>query len=254
MAEAGFLKLQYEFTQHMRDPANSGAPQGVEDRRLEIYRNLLYNNVEGFMSNAFPVLRKLTDNKRWHAMIRDYFSRHHARTPLFPKMPQEFLHYLETERRVPDDPPFMLELARYEWLEAEVMNDCREIDPSSVDAGLELLTARPVANPVMRPDVYTFPVHRIGPDYQPEQAPAEPTYLVVYRRRNDEVSFMELNAVSARLLQLIIENETHSGHALLRQIAEELAHPDPQLVITNGEQILKTLQERELILGAAAVG
>ena len=67
------------------------APDDVEDRRMAIYRELFYNNVEGFLSNSFPVLRKLHDDDRWHAMVRDFFSQHLAQTPLFLEIPREFL-------------------------------------------------------------------------------------------------------------------------------------------------------------------
>ena len=85
---------------------------------MNIYRELFYNNVEGFMASSFPVLRKIMDDAQWHALVRDYFSNHKARTPLFPEMPREFLHYLQEEREPQDsDPAYLLELAHYEWVE-----------------------------------------------------------------------------------------------------------------------------------------
>ncbi len=252
MPEPGFRDIQYRFTAHMRDPEHNPAPEGVEDRRLKIYRDLLYKNVEGFMANAFPVLRELTDDQRWHAMIRDYFSCHRARTGLFPRMPQEFLHYLAEERDDPDDPPFLRELAHYEWLEAEVLFDVREIDAIEVDAVTDLLSASPVPNPVMRPQAYSFPVHRIGPQFQPAVASEEPTYLVVFRRRSDEAGFLELNAVSARLLELVIDNHGRRGLALLEQIAEELHHPDAKLIVEAGGAMLQSFLDKDIILGTVA--
>ena len=111
-----FTAVQYAFARHIRDPENAAAPADVEARRMAIYCDLFYNNVESFIANSFPVLRRITPDDRWHAMLRDYFSRHRARTPLFPKMPQEFLHYLEHERDTEGDPQFLLELAHYEWM------------------------------------------------------------------------------------------------------------------------------------------
>ena len=252
MADPGFLELQYQFTAHMRDPAANPAPKDVEDRRLEIYRNLLFNNVEGFMANAFPVLRSLTDDDDWQRMIRDYFSRHQAHTPLFPKMPQEFLHYLNNLRDDDNDPPFMRELSHYEWLEAEVQCDTRELDDIRVDSVSMLLDAVPVLNTVMRPEAYAFDVHRISPDYQPTEPPAEPTYLVVLRHRNDEVGFVELNAVSARLLQLMIENTENTAREILLTIAAELGHPQPNAIVESGQDILQTFIDRDIILGTRA--
>ena len=78
-----FQKLQTGLTAHLRDPLHAAAPAGIEERRLKIYRELFYNNIEGFLANAFPVLRQLTDDAHWHAMARDFFARHQSTDPLF---------------------------------------------------------------------------------------------------------------------------------------------------------------------------
>jgi hypothetical protein len=244
-----FTDIQYEFTRHIRDPENQPAPADIEDRRMEIYRDLLYRNVESFMANSYPVLRKITPDDRWHAMIRDYFKRHQARTPLFPRMPQEFLQYLENERNGEDDPPFMLELARYEWAEIAVSIDTREIEWDGIDPDGDLLENIPVLNPLAMPLSYRYPVHTISPDIQPEQEPSQPTYIVVYRDRNDEVGFIVLNPVSARLLELIQQDKNIIGRTLLENIAEELQHKNPEVVINGGLEIMQNLRAKDVLLG-----
>ena len=89
-----FIQRQYDFAAHIRDPEHAPAPPDVEDRRMAIYRELFYNNVEGFLSNTFPVLREIYDDSHWHAMVRDYFSHHQSQTPLFLEIPREFLGWL----------------------------------------------------------------------------------------------------------------------------------------------------------------
>jgi len=54
-----FQQEQYRFTAHIRDPEKNPAPDTIEDRRMAVYRDLFYNNVEGFLSRSFPVLRKI---------------------------------------------------------------------------------------------------------------------------------------------------------------------------------------------------
>lgn len=247
-ASGSFQDLQYAFTRHIRDPEHEPAPVDIEDRRMAIYRRLLFKNIEGFLASSFPVLRKVTPDDRWQALARDYFHRHQARTPLFPRMPQEFLEYLEHERDDPDDPPWMFELAHYEWLETATAIDPREIEMQGIDPQGDLLAGWPVINPLASPVAYQWPVHRISPQYLPDEPPAQPTYLVVYRNHDDKVSFMELNPVSARLLQLIQTQSAH-GRKLLQQIATELNHPDPEVVIQGGSETLTALRERSILLG-----
>lgn len=107
-----FTRRQYEFAAHIRDPEHNPAPGEIEDRRMAIYRELFYNNVEGFLSGTFPVLRKLHDDRHWHSLVRDYFSGHLAQTPLFLEIPREFLAWLKNERAAQlSDLPFLYELA-----------------------------------------------------------------------------------------------------------------------------------------------
>ncbi len=245
-----FVRLQYEFTKHIRDPELNPAPTGIEDRRLKIYRELLYNNIERFISNNFPVLRKITPDHEWHAMVRDYFAHHESHTPLFPKLPQEFLRYVETERADDGDPPFLAELAHYEWVESGLRFDTREISYRGIDRNGDLLARIPVVSPLAWSLTYRFPVHRIGPEFLPAEPPETPTYLVVYRDSEDEVGFMELNPVSARLIDLIRDDSGRTGQELLYTIANELEHHEPQRVIDGGTEILRHLKEREVVLGA----
>lgn len=247
--DAGFGEIQQAFTRHMRDPDHAPPPAGVEDRRLDIYRGLLYRNVESFMAGSFPVLRKIIPDEHWHAMIRDYFKRHRSHTPYFPRMPREFLDYLEHERDQSDDPPYISELAHYEWVETAVSIDPREIDYTTIDRNGDMATGLPVLNPLARTLTYTWPVHRISPDYQPDRPPEQPTYLVVYRDSDCNVGFLVLNPVTARLFELMQKGQGSSGAQLLRQIAAELQHPNPDTVIQGGLQILDEMRDKEVILG-----
>jgi len=246
----GFKQTQYAFTAHIRDPQQHPCPQGVEDRRMNIYRELFYNNVESFMASSFPVLRQIMADAQWHALIRDYFARHKATTPLFTEMPREFLHYLQDEHvSQKNDPPFLLELAHYEWVElalslADEENDTRQIDPDG-----DLLEAHPVISTLAWPLQYHYPVHRISPDCQPDKPSDIPTFIVVYRKRNNKIGFLEINPVTARLLQLLSEHPTQSGRNLLGQIAAEINHSDPETVVQGGLVVLQDLQARDIILG-----
>lgn len=251
--QPAFLRKQYEFAAHIRHPHINPRPHDIEARRMNIYTELFYKNVEGFMSNSYPVLREIHDDESWHRLIRDYFHRHKARTPLFPEMPREFLAYLEHEREVSEnDYPFMLELAHYEWTELALSLSEQEPDLSNIDTGGDLLRGRPVISPLAWRLAYHWPVHRIGPAYLPDTPPDTMTNLLLYRDRQDEVRFLELNPVTARLVQLIEEQSLSCGEAMLQQIAEELKHPDPQTVMQGGLSIMQDLLQRDVLTGVRA--
>ena len=245
-----FIRRQYEFAAHIRDPDHQPAPGDVEDRRMAIYRELFYNNVEDFISNTFPVLRELHNDDRWHAMVRAFFAHHLSQTPLFLEIPREFLNWLENERIAqPGDLPFMQELAHYEWVELALSISEEDITAADADPKGDLLTGIPLLSPLAWHLAYHYPVHRIGPDYQPEQPGDNMTFLVVCRNREDDVSFLEVNPVTKRLLELIDTGENETGEQLLNRIAVELSHPQPEVVINGGIEIFTGLAQKDIILG-----
>jgi len=245
-----FKQLQYEFTRHVRNPEKHPRPADIEERRMKIYNELLFNNVEDFMSNGFPVLREITSDEKWTRMIRDYFENHKATTPLFLEMTREFLKYLMHERIAEeDDFPFMLELAHYEWVELGLSISDQEPDLSKIESDGDLLEGKPVLSPVAWPLSYSYPVHKIDPDFLPEQPDEQPAHFVVYRDSDDEIHFLEINPVTAHLLQMIASDSGKTGKEMLIGIAEQLQHPNPQVVIQGGLQILHDLKTRGVILG-----
>ncbi|MGD8619208.1 MAG: putative DNA-binding domain-containing protein [Gammaproteobacteria bacterium] len=245
-----FTRVQIAFAANIRDPENNPAPDDVEERRMQIYRELLYNNVESFISGTFPVLRQIHNDTAWHALVRGYFSRHRSRTPLFHEISREFLNWLETERSdSPADPPFLLELAHYEWVELALSVADPGPDPAQVDPDGDLLNGIPVLSPLAWHLAYRYPVHRIGPDYLPAQPGAMPTFLVVYRDRDDEVGFLEINSVSKRLLELIDADTGRTGGELLACIATEMSHPQPDVVIRGGAEIMTSLRQKQVLTG-----
>lgn len=245
-----FQQAQYQFAAHLRDPAGTTPPPDIEDRRMQIYRELFYNNVEDFLANAFPVLRKISADDVWHARVRDFYARHQCHDPLFHRVAEEFLRFLENERgQHPDDPPFMRELCHYEWVELALSVSPLLLTPELADPNGDLLSGRPLVSPLAWTLAYEWPVQRIAPDFLPDSPDAEPTYLIVHRNRHDEIHFMSINAVTARLMQLLEEDMQASGAELLARIAAELQHPQPQAVVEAGAAILADLRQRDILLG-----
>jgi len=244
-----FQRSQYALAAHLRNPEKNAPPAGLEDRRLGIYRELIYNNLEGFLASGFPILRELIEDAHWHNMVRDFLDRHQSHSPYFLEITQEFLQYLQEERgEVAGDPAFMLELAHYEWVELAL--DVSESEwPSDVDPEGDLLLGRPVVSPLAWSLSYQYPVHRIGPDFQPETPGPEPTFLIVYRDQQDAVQFMAANAVTVRLLQLLSGESPSTGREALSVVAAELQHPDPSALELMGLDLLQTLRAKDILCG-----
>ncbi len=248
--QPAFQRQQLAFTAHIRDPETAPRPRDIPAERMAVYTELFFNGIEDQLSTCFPVLREITPDDHWQALVRDFFARHRCRSPLFTEIGLEFLEYLQQEREPqPGDWPFLLELAHYEYVELAVAISDADAQLGDYDPNGDLLNGHPLLAPTAWNLSYSYPVHRIGPDYLPEAPDAQPTHLVVYRDREDAVHFLEINPVTQRLLQLLKEKPEASGLDLLKQIAEELRHPEPDSVIRAGATLLDELHERNVILG-----
>jgi len=249
-APAAFMQIQQAFTAHLRDPEQQPPPAGIEDRRMRIYRELIFNNVASLLEQGFPVLYQCLSRERWRALIRGFLIAHRAETPLFPELGQELLAYLSTEGALrPEDPPFVLELAHYEWVETALTFSDAEAGPALADPNGNLLDGVPLVSPLAWNLSYRFPVHRIGPSCQPQAPDPEPTHLVVYRTREERIEFMKINPVTQRLLVLLQAQSDQTGRDLLGIIAHELQHPRPPQLMEAGHALLNDLRERQILLG-----
>ena len=247
-----FQETQYAFAAHIRDPDNSPAPGGIEDRRMAIYRELFFNNLLKLLSSTFPVLKKLHTDTKWRSMVREFMVAHHAQTPYFLDIPKEFLAFLSDEyQRSDDDFPFLDELAHYEWVELALSVSEESNDGLDVDVGGDMLDGVPVKSRLAWQVAYRYPVHRISEEFIPTDAGELPTFLVIYRKADNDLGFMELNPVTARLLELVSGNETRSGRELLAGLADEIAYPDPDALIAHGASTLNEMRDAEILLGVA---
>lgn len=246
-SQPAFQRAQFELAAHIRNPESNPPPKGIEDRRLEIYRSLFFNNIESFIANGFPILKSITDPQRWTAMARDFVHRHQSHSPYFLDIGSEFLHYLESERiPQPQDPLFMLQLAHYEWVELAL--DVSIIDFPEVQTEGDLLEDRPTVSPLAWVMSYNYPVHLIGPDFQPTEVSADATHIIIYRDRQMQVGFMEINRTTQRLLE-ILDKYKLTGRGALLQLAAELEYSNPDAILDFGAGLLSQLSSKDIICG-----
>ncbi|MEN5304113.1 putative DNA-binding domain-containing protein [Pseudomonas sp. TWI628] len=219
------------LARHLRDPVRHPAPVGIEQKRLRLYRELLYGGIEALLAGSFPVLRKTLGDQCWHARVHDFYASYRCRTPLFSQIAAAFVDYLQG---IEPDTPWQLELAHYELIESQVyLSDAEE--PAHDPQG-DLLQGEPLLSSTSKVLAYRWPVEQIGPAYQPLEAPALPTLLLVYRDAALQVRFARLSPMAYRLLAEV----QGTGRQRLQALAADLRE---------GLALLENLREQGVVIG-----
>ena len=238
------LQVQLQsFANSIRAPQNSTDESADTQRRMDIYRSLFFNNVSGFIQNGFPVLYSLYNEEQWQALIRRFFIEHQCSSPYFIHISKEFVEYLSNEYQpVKNDPPFMAELAHYEWLELAL--SVREVEQPVNYWQQDGIPSQITASPLTELAAYHYPVHQISPDFRPESADSMHYYLL-YRDDQHQVQFQHITALSALALQLL-SSEVYSFDSLVTAIHQQA----PQFSVETLNQGLTPLLTQWLSCGA----
>ncbi len=237
-----FQEIQKSFSDAIRNPHNHPNLDDVEERRLKVYSELFYNNIEGFISGGFPVLKELFSEEQWHCLVRDFFIKHSCSSPYFLQISEEFLNYLPTSA-LEFLPEFSYQLAHWEWMElhADVYNSQREnVPPKTLNAKNQILSVIESA----WCQAYDFPVHTITADNLPEQ---KTSYLMVYRNHDLDVGFIELNPLSALLFESLKNNTDQVLNCILQDIARQV-NMDETIVINGGQKIINQWFELGILI------
>lgn len=242
-----FQDFQRAFARHVRDPQHTPRPAGVSARRMAVYNELLFNNLCSFLDACFPLCRQLLGESRWRRLNRCFYRDWPLDTPWFREIPREFVRYLQEAGRLPPQPRWFAELAHYEWVELAV--DTMQVAVPAHDPAGDLLARPIVLNPAHLLLAYAWPVHRIALTYRPRRPLA--THLLVYRNAAEQVAFVELNPLTARLLQHLAAATGETGETVLRQLAACVQGLEPATLLAFGRPLLNDFRAQGIVLGSS---
>lgn len=241
MAET-LREQQLRMTRYIRDPQANEPPPGIEARRLAVYRQLFFGNLQALLAGNFPVLHASLPSEQWQALTEDFYASFHCQTPLFTEVAGEFVDYLEG---CCEQPGWVAELAHYEFIEtALLLSDNAE---PAHDPDGDLLEGVPLLSALAAPLAYAWPVSHIGPQHIPLDSPAEPTLLLVRRDTDLKVYFSRL-APLAHALLVSLQQWQLTGRQHLKALAE-IAGVEPAAIEGQGVALLRSLKEQGVVLG-----
>lgn len=247
----GFQTLQRQLTAHLRDPETNPAPEGSEDRRIAIYRRLVFSNASRLLGANFPIARKQLGKDGFSALIRDFLREHRAETPYFPRLAGELLAWYQKARKNrPEDPPWLKEMLLYESEKRRLRNAADPAADPAIDPEGDVIAGVPAPSPLLRLLTLRYPVHKAKTRKLDDAPPEVPSFLLLRRDRAGRMRTEELGVLSAALLAVIIDGATQTGAELLENMMQQ-APPDARLaLIKQGKAQLRRFRRIEVLLGA----
>ncbi|MCY4043579.1 MAG: putative DNA-binding domain-containing protein [Cellvibrionales bacterium] len=211
-------ETQKAFCQALRNPSDDNPAFD----HLSIYQHLVFNNIDGLLTGNFPVIYQLLGDHVWRTLIESFIQSHQAKTPYFSQIAKEFIRFLasNTHQQLP---AFLPELADYEYAESEVFiateNESDKNQPVQIDAN-SFITLKSTA----RLKKYNYAVQLISEDNHDLNKISEPTYFLLSRDHQQNVRFLQCNALTYSLFELLRINEG-SSLAEVSEILFESVHP-----------------------------
>lgn len=241
-----FQDYQAQFSAYIRNPKKISLPENVKPERMAMYRELFFNNIDGFLTANFPILHKLFSPQDWTNLVQDFFENHVCTTPHFSEIPEEFLAYLQNERQHSSDFPFLFELAHYEWVEMALSISHAQFEKMPPE---NLKTAKLKLSPLACVLAYQFPVQKICVAFIPIES-SQPTFLTVYRNENDAVQFLEITPLTFQLLQLIENSPEQTADFYICALNKLIPMIELQTLKEKGEEILLYFVQRGVVIFA----
>ena len=242
-----FQETQLDFIEYLRKAEADVDIEIQKSRRQEIYRDLVYKNINQCIADVFPITKNIIPEVDWKVMIREFISSHRLQTPYFLEICQEFLAYFMHARKpLPTDHPFILELAHFEWIQLalDIADICLpEHQHNSTPSESSLWKASPLAVGL----TYSYPVHIIDECYLPKESSIHPNYLLIYRNRNDDEKILATDDLSLRIIQLLQSHENINHIQILELLSAELEDGQKDIIAPRILPILCTFAESEIV-------
>ncbi|MFK5949003.1 MAG: putative DNA-binding domain-containing protein [Methylococcales bacterium] len=252
-----FQQYQHRFVDYIRNPLKDGAVPGLLPVKSNIYAKLLFSKIEGSLDNCFPISCQLLGSECWQQLIKNFISEHQCKSPLYREIPDEFIDYLMNDQSDIVLPEFIIELAHFEWMELVLETEKAMPSKPCFPMTDNILDITPMLNPVLHLLYYHYPVQNISssnPYWKNWESRSKPysqdvIILAGLRDNNDKVQFIEINRVTAHLIELAQE-ELSSGKQLLLELAAAMHYGDHETILPFGTDILKQLEQQHIIIGS----
>ncbi|MHA3049377.1 HvfC family RiPP maturation protein [Acinetobacter sp. ANC 4641] len=227
--ETDFQQVQRQFCQALRQDDPAQLPQ-LQPERLQLYRELLLNNITSFIDNVYPIAKSLLPESLWQQLIHDFFAQEQCQSPFYNEISLQFRDYLTLEQHaVLEQYPWLAELLQYEWLELYL--DTIELSESTLENSEQWQLTTQVW--VL---VYQYPVYQWQLGISIDECQPQPNAIMAWRDVEDQIRVDVLHPVMAILIEQLSQSPQST-----EQLTQVLEQYFPQWNVKQYQQQLDEL-------------
>lgn len=240
-----FQQVQQQLCRELRDATPDS--QLIDSRRLQVYQELLRNNVNTFIDTCYPISQRLLGESVWADLAEAFFAHSRCDSPFYYDISLAFREYLDAaEHPILVQYPWLRELLHVEWMELHV--DLAEFDwPAPQVVDLDESAAYHLSVPVWVL-AYQWPVYQWTREITLEQiGEPDPSCILVWRSREHHLQQIQVSPIAA----FLIEQMSGSASYRVADVVNTLQQAVPQLELAQIEemvgQVFVLLQQYELL-------
>lgn len=237
---------------------NGEVLESADKDGVGLYGRLIAYGHHDVMDSIFPFCSSLLGDE-WHEVVEDYLLKYPPDHFNLNRICRHFSEYLcKFGQRYLRRFPFMHELADYEWMELEKIEDSSTIvfgDPSPIESPEQIVTMRPVVNPTLIVRHYHYPIPEIAARVQNDlkvrrKTPPKSTHLAIYRDpENHKARFLELGAAASTVVETA-KSEQCNYQRLLQLAVSLTPELPPDRAVVDFLQLIEDLQKSYLFTGS----
>ena len=183
-------------------------------QKIELYRELIFNNIEGILSACFPITQRYLEVK-WEKLIKDFIKDSSLQSPYLSDITEEFYNYMQQK----ENSEFIENLMRYELIELEVFNE--DIPVEKAEFNLENRYTLSSSSSI---EYFEYPVHKISQIGLNNIKEKKNNYFLIIFQHPDsnEVEYIEITPVLYEFLGEITQNNFEKS---LKKLTEKYNLP-----------------------------
>ncbi len=239
---ANFQQHQLAFTDWIRHGGSAREPNNISKARLNIYRELIFNNISSFIEQTYPITQALLPSEIWHNLIDLFFQYGQCDSPYYYDISLHFKDFLDQDTaktpiqnaeasyhvflpNIHHDYPWLRELMQYEWMELFVdMAEVTWLDDPSPEVMNVDLHQRTSQQFLLKTTSwvlgYQYPVHTWSTSMSLADIQLMPSCLLIFRDQNYTIQVHSLHPLWALFIDTLQSQEMVNFRSLTELIQQ----------------------------------